>query len=156
MKTLACVFLVSIFGVAHAQGASTPVPLQIPAVSTYNGATYRCGYNICHVTWSNRNDLIVTGFTPDGNYLNVNVRGWVAIGIGRGYVYHYWCGTMQFDLSGALTHIAVVDTAAAYASCAQPDASAVFTSSGGYQGYSTPDYSSGGNFLGYSPNLDSP
>jgi hypothetical protein len=136
--------------------AATPVPLQIPAVSTYNGATYRCGYSTCPVTWSNRNDLIVTGFTPEGNYLNVNVSGWVAIGIGRGYVYHYWCGTMQFNLSGNLTQINVATSKSAFAACPFADASLTFTNAGGYEGFTTLVYSQGGYFLGFAPNLDSP
>jgi hypothetical protein len=152
VKLLACVLLL-VPGVAI---AGTEVQLQIPPVGSYSGATYRCGSQTCPANWSNRNDLIVSGFTPDGNYLNVYVSGWVAIGLGHGGLkYYHWCGTMEFDLSGNLTQIAVSHTACP-ATVGRPDPNAVFTNAGGYTGYTTPVYSYGGYFLGYAPHLETP
>jgi hypothetical protein len=64
---------------------------------------------------------------------------------------------MQFDLSGNLTQLKVVTVKNSYPPCpAEPDPSLTFSNTGGYEGYTTPVYSSGGYFLGYAPNLDSP
>lgn len=146
------VFVACYLLVASVAQAGTNVPLQVPDPGTWDG-------NTC--TGSNVNELVVTGFSADGNYLTVHTRGWVACGhSGRGsnLKYSRWCGTMTFDLAGNLVGTSIVSNNlyATFLKCPIADQSATYTNAGGYIGWTQEVVNNTYGTATYTPKLSAP
>ena len=126
MKHLLCLLLM-IPTLAAAATINLPVPSQ-----QFTGETCPVG------TTPAVDQTVVTGFTTDNNYVTANTRGYYTCGrAGRGGITHYWwwCGKLEWDLSGNVVNTTVtVSTTnySVYTSCPYTNPNNVYEGAPGY------------------------